>query len=118
LQGARSGGMIGAVSATTGRGKGSTILAGLLAHIRGRWIGALALFLVLAGGVAYVANTTFTDDIVDGEARSADVYSLSGRGIDGTVCVTTPGGGLTAADVYSLSGRGIDGTVCVTAPTN
>ncbi len=77
-------------------------------------MGALALFLVLTGGLACAAKTVLSEDTIDGEARSADVYSLSGRDIDGTVCVTTPGGGLTEADVYSLTGRGIDGTVCVT----
>ena len=64
------------------------MLARLLAHLRGHWMAALTEFLVLAGGVAYAANTVFSEDIVDGEVRSADVYSLSGRGIDGTVCVT------------------------------
>ncbi len=63
--------------------------ARLLAHLRGHRMGVLAVFLVLAGGVAYAANAVFSEDIVDGGVRSADVYSLSGRGIDGTVCVTT-----------------------------
>ena len=66
------------------------MLARLLANLRGHWMGALALFLVLTGGVAYAATTVFSEDIVDGEVRAADVYSLAGRGIDGTVCVTTP----------------------------
>ena len=90
------------------------MLARLLAQARGHRLRALALFLVLTGGVGYAANIVFSEDIVDGEASSADVYSLTGRGIDGTVCVTTPGSGLTEADVYSLTGPGIDGTVCVT----
>ncbi len=49
------------------------------------------MFLVLTGGIAYAANAVFSEDIVDGGVRSADVYSLSGRGIDGTVCVTAAG---------------------------
>ena len=51
---------------------------------------ALALFLVLTCGVAYAANAVFSEHTVDGGVRNADVYSVSGRGIDGTVCVTTP----------------------------
>ena len=66
------------------------MLTRLLAHVRGHWIGALALFLVLTGGLA-AAKTVLSEDRIDGEARSADVYSLSGRDIDGTVCVTTAG---------------------------
>jgi hypothetical protein len=71
------------------------MFARLLAHLRGHWMGALALFLALTGGVAYTANAIFSEDIVDGGTRSADVYSLSGRGIDGTVCVTTASTGST-----------------------
>ena len=29
----------------------------VLAHLRAQWMGALALFLVLAGGTAYAADT-------------------------------------------------------------
>src|SRR4051812_8147085 len=48
----------------------------LLAHLRGQWIGALALLLVLTGGTAYAldgSNTVFSDDIVNGEVKVADV---------------------------------------------
>jgi len=34
---------------------------------------ALALFLVVAGGTAYAANTVFSSDIVDGEVRNPDL---------------------------------------------
>jgi hypothetical protein len=34
---------------------------------------ALALFLVIAGGTAYAANTVFSADIVDGEVKVADL---------------------------------------------
>ena len=43
--------------------------------------GALALFLVLAGGVAYGANTVFSEDIVNGEVKAPDI---------GTSAVTGP----------------------------
>ena len=66
------------------------MLARLLAHVRGHWMGALALFLVLICAVAFAANTVFSEDIPDGWVRAADVYSLSGRGIDGSVCITSP----------------------------
>jgi hypothetical protein len=36
-------------------------------------MGALALFLVLTGGIAYGANTVFSSDIVNGEVKSVDI---------------------------------------------
>jgi hypothetical protein len=42
---------------------------------------ALSLFLVIAGGTAYAANTVFSSDIVDGEVKVADI---------GTGAVSTP----------------------------
>ena len=74
------------------------MLAKLLRHVQRQWMGALALFLVLAGGTAYAANTVFSSDIVDGQVRSVDignnqVYSADVRND------TLPAGGLTAADL-------------------
>jgi hypothetical protein len=43
------------------------------AHLRGQWLGALALVLVLAGGTAYAANTVSSSDIVNGEVRTPDL---------------------------------------------
>jgi len=37
----------------------------VLVHLRAQWMGALALFLVIAGGTAYAANTVFSTDIVN-----------------------------------------------------
>jgi hypothetical protein len=48
----------------------------LLAHLRDQWIGVIALLLVLTGGTAYAldgSNTVFTDDIVNGEVKVADI---------------------------------------------
>ncbi len=42
-------------------------------HLRRQWMEALALFLVLTGGVAYAANTVFSSDIVNGEVKSVDI---------------------------------------------
>ena len=64
------------------------MLARLLAHLRQQWMGALALFLVLASGTAYAANTVFSSDIVNDQVFSADVRND-----------TLTGGGLTAADL-------------------
>jgi hypothetical protein len=47
--------------------------AKLFAHLRQQWMGALALFLVLASGTAYAANTVFSSDIVDGQVKTADL---------------------------------------------
>jgi hypothetical protein len=44
-----------------------------LTHLRGQWMGALALFLVIAGGTAFAANTVFSSDIVNGEVKSVDI---------------------------------------------
>ena len=63
-----------------------------LAHLRGQWMGALALFLVLTGGVAYAANTVFSSDIVNDQVFSADVRND-----------TLAGGGLAAHDLRSGS---------------
>jgi hypothetical protein len=46
------------------------------AAVRHQWAGLLALFLVLTGGSAYAldgSNTVFSDDIVDGQVKEADV---------------------------------------------
>jgi hypothetical protein len=50
-----------------------------LVHLRRQWMGALALFLVLTGGVAYAANTVFSEDIVNGEVKTADLANNSIR---------------------------------------
>ena len=52
------------------------MLATLLAHLRNQWMGAIALLLVLTGGTAYAldgSNTVFTDDIVNGDVKVADI---------------------------------------------
>ena len=38
-------------------------------------VSTLCLFLVVAGGTAYAANTVFSTDIVDGEVKTADLAS-------------------------------------------
>src|SRR5262245_13160888 len=48
----------------------------LLAHLRQQWIGVIALLVVLTGGTAYAldgSNTVFTDDIVNGDVKVADI---------------------------------------------
>jgi hypothetical protein len=49
------------------------MLAKFFAHLRQQWMGALALFLVLAGGTAYAANTVGSADIIDDSILSQDV---------------------------------------------
>ena len=41
------------------------------------WAGVLALFLVLAGGTAYAANTIISSDIVDGQVKTVDLGSAA-----------------------------------------
>jgi len=52
-------------------------------HLRDQWIGTTALFLVLAGGTAYAANTISSTDIVNNQVFGADVRddSLAGGGL-------------------------------------
>ncbi len=38
----------------------------------GQWMGALALFLVLTGGVAYAADTIGSSDVINGSPPSGD----------------------------------------------
>jgi hypothetical protein len=83
----------------------------LLGHLRSQWMGALALFLVLTGGSAYAltgSNTVFSDDIVDGAVKQADVGSEA-VGTD-----EVKNGALTANDVAPNSigsGRIADGSL-------
>jgi hypothetical protein len=45
----------------------------IAAHLRAQWAGLLALFLVIAGGTAYAANTIASGDIIDGEVKAPDI---------------------------------------------
>ena len=57
----------------------------LFAHLRAQWAGLLALFLVIAGGTAYAANTVFSADIVNGEVKTADIGTDEVRSLYGAV---------------------------------
>ena len=78
-----------------------------LAHLRRQWMGALSLFLVLTGGVAYAANTVFSSDIVNGEVKTADIGTNQVRSAD-VRDDTLSGGGLGAADIAKNSLKGAD----------
>ena len=68
-----------------------SIRSRLIALVRGQWAGLLALFLVIAGGTAYAANTVFSTDIVDGEVKSADLANnavRSNKVADGQITAT------------------------------
>jgi hypothetical protein len=84
-----------------------------VAHLRAQWMGALALFLVIAGGTAYASNTVFSTDIVDGEVRAADIGTGEVLSTDlrnnqirsaDVRDDTSPNGGLTGADIKDQSG--------------
>jgi hypothetical protein len=62
--------------------------------VRTQWAGLLALFLVIAGGTAYAANTIGSSDIIDGQVFSVDVRDD-----------TLNNGGLAAVDLRSDSVR-------------
>ena len=90
----------------------------VLTYLRQQWMGALALFLVLTGGVAYAAdtigssdvinNSLLSEDIKDNEVKTPDLASSSVQtGKIGNNQVfsanvrdaTLPSRGLTAADI-------------------
>ena len=60
-------------------------------HLRSNVVGYIALFFVLTGGTAYAldgSNTVFSDDIVNGEVKAADLGTdsvTSSRILDGQV---------------------------------
>jgi hypothetical protein len=51
----------------------SSIRSRLIALVRAQWAGVLALFLVIAGGTAYAADTIGSDDIINGQVKSVDI---------------------------------------------
>ena len=80
------------------------MLARFLAHLRRQWMGALSLFLVLTGGVAYAANTVFSEDIVNGEVKSPDIGTNQVRSAD-VRDDSLSGGGLFFTDLNPESVR-------------
>ncbi len=83
-----------------------------LAYLRSQWMGALALFLVIAGGTAYAANTVGSSDIINESIQSQDIKNGQVKGPDignnqvSSVDVrddTLANGGLDAADLSSNS---------------
>ena len=71
----------------------------VLDHLRRQWMGALALFLVLSGGVAYAANTIGSSDIIDGEVKTPDLAANavnSAKIADGQVTEADIGQGAVA----------------------
>ena len=58
------------------------MLSKAVAHLRGPWTGALALFLVIAGGTAYAANTIGSADVIDESLRSQDLRNDNVTGDD------------------------------------
>ena len=74
----------------------------VLDHLRRQWMGALALFLVLSGGVAYAANTVGSSDIIDGQVRTPD---LADRAV---ADAKLAGGAVTSDKVADETLRGRD----------
>ncbi len=74
-------------------------------HLRNQWMGALSLFLVLTGGIAYAANTVGSGDIINSSVRSVDLRNDDVRSGD------VRDENLTGADIRDQSG--VD-----TCPTN
>jgi hypothetical protein len=61
-------------------------------------ISSVCLFFILAGGAAYAADTIFSEDIVDGEVKTADIGNNQVQSAD-VRDDTLANGGLSAADL-------------------
>jgi len=87
-------------------------------HLRDQWIGTTALFLVLAGGTAYAANTIVSTDIVNNEVYGADVRddTLAGGGLGH---VDLKPGSVRSSEVAadSLAGADINESALSTVPS-
>jgi hypothetical protein len=75
----------------------------LFAHLRRQWMGALALLLVLTGGVAYAANTIGSADVINDSLQSADLKDNAAVKSVDVRDDTLPGGGLHSADIANGS---------------
>jgi hypothetical protein len=73
------------------------------AHVRQQWMGALALFLVLSGGVAYAGATITGADVQDGSLTTADYKNNDIRSGD-VRNDTASGSGLSGLDIQDQSG--------------
>ena len=71
----------------------------VLDQVRNQWAGFLALFLVLAGGTAYAANTIGTSDVIDNSLLSADLKDNAAVATGDVINDTASGGGLRAGDL-------------------
>ena len=95
------------------------MLRTLAAHLRAQWMGALALFLVLAGGTAYAANTVFSTDIVNGEVKTPDLASnavgtgkVANNSLTGSDIVESSLGEVPSARLGGLGGKSPVGGTC------
>ena len=75
-----------------------SIRSRLIALVRGQWAGLLALFLVVAGGTAYAANTIGSSDIINGQVKSPDIGTGQVQSVD------VRDDELTGADIKNQTG--------------
>ncbi len=77
--------------------------------VRTQWMGALSLFLVLAGGTAYAVDTVGSADIIDNSVASRDIKNEDVRAVD-VRDASRPNGGLTGLEIVdnSLSSPDVD----------
>jgi hypothetical protein len=58
------------------------MLSKAVVHLRAQWMGALSLFLVIAGGTAYAANTIGSADVINESLRTQDLRNDNVTGDD------------------------------------
>jgi hypothetical protein len=89
-------------------GKEPAVLIRVFDHLRRQWMGALALFLVLTGGVAYAAATIGSEDVIDNSLTTNDLKNNQAVKSADVRDDTLAGGGLTTADLAPGSVTGAD----------
>ena len=94
-----------------------SIRSRLIALVRAQWAGLLALFLVIAGGTAYAANTIGSTDIINGQVKSVDIGNNEVTSADvrddtladgGLAPVDLQPGAVGTSEVANSSVRGAD----------
>ena len=90
-------------------------MSSVRSFIRQQGLALLALVIALTGGVAYAANTIFSEDIVNGEVKSVDIGTNQVRNPDlandAVGSAEIQDASITSADVAA---RGLWLTTCPT----
>ncbi len=70
--------------------------------VRNQWMGAVALFFVLAGGTAYAVDTVGSEDIINNSVAGVDIKNEDIRAVD-VRDASRPNGGLSGLEIVDES---------------